>query len=102
MCLCPILGSVRWASKERQVFRQNFRTKGKEFAELKKDVSLTWCYHTFYVIRCGIFLVKVCTLVENYYTCAFLRKFIISDAPVFLCWYHDNVFFILKHSGSRY
>ena len=42
---CPILGSVRWASKERQVFRQNFRTKGKEFAELKKDVSLTWGYH---------------------------------------------------------
>jgi len=38
---CPIVGSVRWASKERQVFRQNFRTKGKEFAELKKDVSLT-------------------------------------------------------------
>ena len=33
-------GSVRWSSKERQIFRQNFRTKGKEFADLKKDVSL--------------------------------------------------------------
>ena len=43
---CPISGSVRWASKERQIFRQNFRTKGKEFAELKKDVSLTWGNHT--------------------------------------------------------
>ena len=52
---CPILGSVRWASKERQVFRQNFRTKGKEFAELKKDVSLTWCYNTFDIIRCVVF-----------------------------------------------
>ena len=52
---CPILGSVRWASKERQVFRQNFRTKGKEFAELKKDVSLILCYHTFDIIRCVVF-----------------------------------------------
>lgn len=32
-------GSVRWASRERQLFRQNFRTKGKEFAELQKDVG---------------------------------------------------------------
>lgn len=35
-----ISGSVRWASRERQLFRQNFRTKGKEFAELQKDVCL--------------------------------------------------------------
>lgn len=35
-----ISGSVRWASRERQLFRQNFRAKGKEFAELQKDVCL--------------------------------------------------------------
>lgn len=32
-------GSVRWASRERQLFRQNFRSRGKEFAELQKDVG---------------------------------------------------------------
>lgn len=45
VCLCIntcsifFSGSVRWASKERQIFRQHFRTKGKEFGELQKDVS---------------------------------------------------------------
>lgn len=43
-----IIGSVRWASKERQIFRQNFRTKGKEFSDLQKDVSFTpYCYNYF-------------------------------------------------------
>jgi len=39
-CINVFSGSVRWASKERQIFRQNFRTKGKEFNEIKKDVSV--------------------------------------------------------------
>ncbi|XP_001638811.3 uncharacterized protein LOC5518889 [Nematostella vectensis] len=34
-------GSVKWASKERQTFRNSFRLKGKDFNDLKKEIGET-------------------------------------------------------------
>lgn len=45
-------GSVKWAAKERQTFRNSFRVKGKEFVDLKKEVgskSVNDCVEFYYL-----------------------------------------------------